>query len=265
MVMQDRYVGDIGDYVKFAILRALAPGKRLGVAWWLYPDSGPEGDGRHISYLQAPAKWRHLDPELFDVLKEVVAFDCRKVAVMENADPVPGAIYFSETIPVGPTAGATKTQRQEWFVRCRNRLTPCDLVFLDPDNGLEPKSFSLGVKVAGKSVSVAALLALRQPGRTLVVYHHHTRLAGGHIAELGHWADRLRGRGFERVDALRARPYSPRAFFLLGADDQMRARAAALAERSIGLISWHADPTVATAVDPVVSIGPTGGWPCQPV
>lgn len=48
--MQDRYVGDIGDYVKLGILRALMPGERLGVAWWLYPDEAHNADGRHIGY-----------------------------------------------------------------------------------------------------------------------------------------------------------------------------------------------------------------------
>jgi hypothetical protein len=70
--MQDRYAGDIGDYVKFAILRALSTERRLGVAWWLFQDSGPVGDGRHISYLNTPAKWRHLDPEIFDALGQMI-------------------------------------------------------------------------------------------------------------------------------------------------------------------------------------------------
>ena len=33
--MQNRYVGDIGDYVKYGLLRALADGRQLGVAWYL--------------------------------------------------------------------------------------------------------------------------------------------------------------------------------------------------------------------------------------
>jgi hypothetical protein len=36
--MQNRYVGDIGDYVKLAILRALSSCRSLGVAWWLFSD-----------------------------------------------------------------------------------------------------------------------------------------------------------------------------------------------------------------------------------
>jgi hypothetical protein len=43
------------------------------------------------------------------------------------------------------------------------------------------------------------------------------------------------------VDALRASPYSPRAFFLLNADDETRDRAAVLANRWDGLISWYPD------------------------
>jgi hypothetical protein len=82
--MQDRYVGDIGDYVKLAILRALSPGRRLGIAWWLFPDSGSVGDGRHISYLGAPTKWRHLDPQLYDALEQVVASGSRKITALEG-------------------------------------------------------------------------------------------------------------------------------------------------------------------------------------
>lgn len=51
--MQNRYVGDIGDYVKLAILRALLPGRRLGVAWWLYPDERHNRDGLDSRSIRA--------------------------------------------------------------------------------------------------------------------------------------------------------------------------------------------------------------------
>ena len=31
--MQDQFVGDIGDYAKYALLRAVIGNKQLGVAW----------------------------------------------------------------------------------------------------------------------------------------------------------------------------------------------------------------------------------------
>jgi hypothetical protein len=64
--MQNRYVGDIGDYVKLGILRALSPGYRFGVAWWLYPDESHNQEHRHIGYLQNPDQWWKFDPQLFD-------------------------------------------------------------------------------------------------------------------------------------------------------------------------------------------------------
>ena len=43
--MQDRFVGDIGDFGKYGLLRTLAgiepkaePGYRLGVVWYLRPE-----------------------------------------------------------------------------------------------------------------------------------------------------------------------------------------------------------------------------------
>ncbi len=240
--MQNRYVGDTGDYVKLAILRALAPGRRLGVAWWLFPDSGPTGDGRHAAYLQAPGRWRHFDPVLFDVLGQVVASGRRQVVALEEADLLPGATYFSGVIPAGLTPAECGIQRTAWFDRCKAHLTGCDLVFLDPDNGFETTGFSPRTRSAGKSVSLSELSALQQPGRTLIAYHHHTPRAGGHLAELAYWAGRLRAQGFERVDALRASPYSPHAFFLLNGDDVIRDRARALVQQWQDLISWHSEP-----------------------
>ena len=70
--MQNRYVGDIGDYIKYALLRALSSGLMLGVAWYLYPDEDHKPDGKHVQYLDDPQRWRHLDPELFDALKQIV-------------------------------------------------------------------------------------------------------------------------------------------------------------------------------------------------
>lgn len=44
--MQDRYAGDVGDFVKLGLLRAISPGRKLGVAWYRYQDEAHNGDGR---------------------------------------------------------------------------------------------------------------------------------------------------------------------------------------------------------------------------
>jgi hypothetical protein len=237
--MQNRYAGDIGDFVKIAILRALTSGNRLGVLWWLYPEENHNGNGRHVDYLQQASKWRQFDTELFDGLSEIVASNKRSVLSLEEAKFLPLAKFFGEIIPIEGSPAERKADRVEWFKRARRATEDCDVVFVDPDNGLQTKGFSLGAAVAGKSVSIAELNALCAPGRTLIVYHHHTRRKGGHLEELAHWADRLRTEGFRRVDAIRSRPFSPRVFFILEASPDMQENAEKLVKLWKGHLSWH--------------------------
>ena len=49
--MQNRYVGDIGDFGKYGLLRAHFGRKyqiplRLGVVWYLFPDEPPKDPAR---------------------------------------------------------------------------------------------------------------------------------------------------------------------------------------------------------------------------
>ena len=173
--MQNRYVGDIGDYLKLGILRALSPGYRLGVAWWLFPDEFHNGDGRHIGYLNRPEKWRHFDPDLFDILVGVVSSGQRNVRALEASDILPGAIFADEVIPSDGLLAQRRQARHEWFVRMKDSLTGTDLSFVDPDNGIEPAGYSHGSAKAGKSVLLSELRELARPGRCLIVYHHHSR------------------------------------------------------------------------------------------
>lgn len=242
--MQNRYVADIGDYLKLAILRALSSERRLGVAWWLYPDETHNTNGRHIGYLGQPAKWRHYDAQLFDALGHIVSSGQRHVRALEAANVLPGAIFHREPIPTDGAVTERRQARHEWFQTVLATFLAADLVFVDPDNGLEPALFSHGSAKAGKSVTLDELGELRRPGRCLIVYHHNTRRVGGHHAEIEHWAARLRVAGFARVDALRAKPYSPRVFFLLDAAGEVRRRAAEIEQRWRGLITWHPDVPV---------------------
>jgi hypothetical protein len=239
--MQDRYVGDIGDYLKLGILRALSPGYRLGVAWWLFPDEAHTGDGRHIGYLNRPEQWRHFDPDLFDILVGVVSSGQRNVRALEASDILPGAIFADEVIPSDGPLAQRQQARHKWFVRMKDSLTEADLLFVDPDNGLSPAGYRHGSAKAGKSVLLTELCELAGPGRCLIVYHHHSRRKGGHQSEIVYWVERLRATGFATVDALRARPYSPRVYFLLNAPPYIRRLAKQIALGWQGWFTWHAD------------------------
>lgn len=73
--MQDNYVGDIGDYGKYGLLRHVtAAGLRLAVNWYRVAPTRPgkQEDGKYISYSLQAEKYRHYDPELFDCLAGIV-------------------------------------------------------------------------------------------------------------------------------------------------------------------------------------------------
>jgi hypothetical protein len=76
--------------------------------------------------------------------------------------------------------------------------------------------------------------------RPLVIYHHQTRRKDGNLAELDYLAKRLKEKTKLQVSgALRASPWSPRAFFMLGADDPLIEKAVQIARTWRPHITWH--------------------------
>ena len=50
--MQNMYVGDIGDYGKYGLLKAIMPSiSKLGIVWYLVTDENHLNDGKYIDYL----------------------------------------------------------------------------------------------------------------------------------------------------------------------------------------------------------------------
>lgn len=69
--MKNQYVGDVGDYGKYGLLRYISnKGIHIGVNWYLTEDDG-SNDGKFISYLSKESE-RKYDGELYDFLKEII-------------------------------------------------------------------------------------------------------------------------------------------------------------------------------------------------
>jgi len=92
--VQDRYAGDLGDYLKFGLLRWLVPldspaSLRLGVVWYRTINEAHNADGKHTAYLQpghrSSARLRPLDPDLHQRLASVVASGRRDTAALAGA------------------------------------------------------------------------------------------------------------------------------------------------------------------------------------
>lgn len=247
--MQDRYAGDIGDYVKLALLRALSVDRRLGVAWYLYPNEAHNADGRHVSYLRQPDKWRHFDPELFDNLAALCA-GARSVEALE-ASRVIDAAFFRELLDHGTHPAAARSfARAQWFDRLLSRLSECDIVFADPDNGLTDDQCKRRSRPRfGKHLPLEEALALAA-NRCAVIYHHNSRFRGGHDAEVEHWGLQLG----DRTIAVRATAFACRTFFIVNPTEEIRARAESFCHRwSEAKVRFHRPPACARKVKRVDS------------
>jgi hypothetical protein len=141
--MKNQYFGDVGDYGKYALLRFLAGHDiKIAVNWYLTADDG-SNDGKHITYLN-DGKNRRYDPELYDILKEMVSAGIRSVSDFQTKNMIPNAVYYDGILRV---VGTTKSERLEkrrlWHEKAMEACQGTELVFLDPDNGAcekEPKS-----------------------------------------------------------------------------------------------------------------------------
>ena len=156
--MQDRYVGDIGDFAKYGLLRALCEGRQLGVAWYLRLDETHNDHSMQIGYLCRPEVWRHLDPELFDALEDIInqwqtGVRERTVDEIRERNLLPGAVFAGEFLytdlrrpnwrqpgvwEANRLAELKHAWRADWFEDVMAQLDGCDIVYADPDNGLCP-------------------------------------------------------------------------------------------------------------------------------
>lgn len=151
--MQDRFVGDIGDFGKYGLLRALTglwdwerggalpEHKRLslGVVW--YRNEGAKGgpnEGQNVGYLFDPQRaplFNDLDPDLFSCLKYIVC-NKRNLEAIEASNILGKSeetLFYKNCVP------KEQTEREKWFNDALDHIEDKDVVFLDPDTGIIPK------------------------------------------------------------------------------------------------------------------------------
>jgi hypothetical protein len=169
--MKNQYFGDVNDYRKYGLLRILSSiGQlRIGVCW-MFTEDDRRTDGQFTQYLYEPQKWRYYDPQLFDLLhKLVLSENIRDVRSTENEQILPGAKYYDEHL------ADSIEYRRVYFEQMYQQLTGIDLIFFDPDNGIEIKSKPRGGKDSSKYVYWSELSEVFKAGLSILVYQHFPR------------------------------------------------------------------------------------------
>jgi hypothetical protein len=103
---------------------------------------------------------------------------------IEDSGAIPGAAYYNETLP-DEAAG-----RAAFMERCASEFRDAELVFFDPDNGLEV-SLPKGRKNSSKYLYLDEVAAFYEAGKSLLVYQHFPRVERS--AFLATCTGRLRG------------------------------------------------------------------------
>jgi hypothetical protein len=167
--MKHQYFGDINDYLKYGILRRLEKesGLRLGVCWMLTPND-VRTDGKFTSYLESPRNWRPYDDALFDVLSELVPLE-RHVRHVRERRVLQNALFFEDMI------GDARTARAAYFVRAQQSLTEAELIFFDPDNGIQVPSCPVGRAGSSKYVMWDEIVSTYESGQSVLIYQHFPR------------------------------------------------------------------------------------------
>lgn len=246
--MQHRYVPDLGDFSKFAVIDALS-GRgqdRTALIWYLVdPDEVGDthnNDGKHTAYLHDDRQgFERCYPELYRKFQAIDWLGEKHVGVYKRKRVLARVGYFDEPLSY---AGLALPEREAWRAGWLNRAAAfagtSEVVVLDPDNGLAGDGLSLRSRTAVKYATLNECAAFYGGGRrTLVVYQHAHRQ--GTVAEQ---ADKALYRLALRLDkrrselfALRFHRGTTRCYLVVPANGQgvsLRARGSALVNSAWG-------------------------------
>lgn len=170
-VVKHQFVGDINDYRKYALLRALSAGgaNRIGVCWMLTPDDG----GTHGGKTTWSEDMRQLDPPVSDFLQSINGHPERRNLWSIEQSGLLDVVFHSSILPQ-PVA-----ERAAYMAECREKFADADLVFFDPDNGIDVPSSPIGRKTALKYVFLDEVAAFYGDRKSVLIYQHFPMMKVG--------------------------------------------------------------------------------------
>lgn len=168
--MKNQYAGDVGDYTKLGILRGLEnAGFSIGLNWYLTPDEPEHSktftDGKHTKFLECDCDTPDID--LYCALQKIGLSNNRTVARLERAKLFENTLFWNKILDA--------KNRDKWHSEALKKLHTQDVIFLDPDNGLEVKSTNPYSKNGNKYTTYKEAADYYVQGATVIIYNHRDR------------------------------------------------------------------------------------------
>lgn len=172
--MKNQYIGDIGDYGKYSLLRFLKDtGIEIGVNWYLTPDDG-RTDGNHTEYL-SDIRMRIYDPEVYDAMKRIAYRENKAIQMVEQNEILSGMSFYHEMMDFSRLHWRERPEaRQRWHERAMLALRDASLIFADPDNSLSIRKKPTN-KDAQKYILPAEISDYYHRNQQIMYYHHRSR------------------------------------------------------------------------------------------
>lgn len=209
-IMKNQYAGDVGDYTKLGILRYLEnAGFSIGLNWYLTLDepihSKTFTDGKHVDFLKC--KCDTPDVLLHCALKKIGLSNNRSVTRLENAKLFENALFWNKILEA--------KNRDEWHLKALKKLGNQDVIFLDPDNGLEVKSTKPYSKNGNKYTTYKEAADYYSQGSTVIIYNHRDRKSESEYVKRFYRFKDIEETKNAKIFYLRASRYSGRDYLFL--------------------------------------------------
>jgi hypothetical protein len=156
--MQNKYFGDIHDLYKYILLKNISMYKSLGIHWCLVPNDKKSDGNKKLT-----VKEKEKCVELYDVIKNSKSKDINNIKpFFKNSTR-----YYDNLLV---EQNNVKIYGEEAFAK----LKKMDIIFFDPDNGIEVKSTNKNNLF--KYLSCDLIKKFGDNGNSLIIYQHSDRI-----------------------------------------------------------------------------------------
>jgi hypothetical protein len=224
--MQNRYVGDIGDYSKFVLIKYFYKFyKKCGIIWYLYPNENHNNDGKFRNY----DKFKLQDKEMVKLMQYFSKYKERERNIQELEKILINngfeLTFFNECIEKNCDTFFSnwrerKKYREKWFSKALEKVKNCDVVFADPDNGIEIKSCPIkSRKKSGKYIFFDEIEKLLQKHKIVIIYQHFIRKKQDIFINEKEKEIRDKIKDNFKFYAIKFKKVSPRAYLILSKEN----------------------------------------------